>query len=197
MRQTIAILGAAGPMGAALARRLTRAGHRVLLAGRTPARLSALASDLADAIPGADIDILDCSREASWEADIIIPAIPYCAQQEVAARIRDVVTRKTVVSIVNPASPGAGGSSAAEELASLLPHAHVVKAFNTIPAPLMAAETVPGRPTGCYIAGDNADAVGAIAALAADAGFTPVIAGGLSASRGLEQKIIHHQSLTQ
>ena len=81
--------------------------------------------------------MLDCSREASWEADIIIPAVGYGAQTEVAARIKDVVIGKIVVSIANPLNETFDGllteptTSAAEELAKLLPHSKIAKAFNT------------------------------------------------------------------
>jgi hypothetical protein len=190
MKQTIAIIGANGRMGSALSRRLAMAGHRILLAGRSRAGLRRVYNEITRITANADVGLLECQHEASWEADVIIPAVPYNAQAEVAGRIKDVVTGKIVVSIANPLNETydglltQSGISAAEELAALLPYSRIVKAFNTIAASDLEAQSV--KKPDCFVAGDDDDAVATVSALVADAGFLPFLAGKLVASRTLE-----------
>jgi 8-hydroxy-5-deazaflavin:NADPH oxidoreductase len=196
MKQTIAIIGAGGTMGAGLARSLAAAGHRILLAGPTHGKLHDLRSSIMLNRPSAEVEILDCAHEASWEADVIIPAVPYAAQAEVAAKIKDVVTGKIVVSIANPLNQAYDGlsidptTSAAEELAKLLPHSKVVKAFNTVFGADFQTPTIGGKMVDCFVAGDHEDAVATVAQLVKDAGFNPLIAGKLAVSRTLENMMV-------
>jgi predicted dinucleotide-binding enzyme len=148
------------------------------------------------------VDILDCSHEASWEADVIIPAVPHAVQGDVAAKIKDVVTGKIVVSITNPLNATYDGlvtdpmTSGAEELAALLPHSKVVKAFNTVFAADFAAPVLGGKTVDCFVAGDDAQAVATVSQLVMDAGFNPLVAGNLSVSRTLENMMVLLVSLT-
>jgi len=195
-KQTIAIIGAAGNMGSGIARNLAKAGHRILLAGPKRDQLEALLATIAATTPDADVEILDCSHEASWEADVVIPAVPYAAQAEVAARIKDVVTGKIVISITNPLNATYDGlvtgptTSGAEELAVLLPHSKVVKAFNTVVAADFEAPILGGKEVDCFIAGDNGQATATVSQLVQDAGFNPVAAGKLPISRTLENMMV-------
>jgi 8-hydroxy-5-deazaflavin:NADPH oxidoreductase len=196
MKQTIAIIGAGGTMGSGLAFTLAKAGHRVLLAGKTRSKLEDVQKKILASVPKADTDILDCSNEASWEADVIIPAVPYNEQTAIAEKIRNVVTGKIVISLVNPLNATYDGlatpptSSAAEELAALLPNAKVVKAFNTVFGADFYTPIIDGKTADCFVAGDNAQAIETVSSLVADAGFQPITAGGLSVSRTLEQMMV-------
>ena len=196
MKQTIAIIGATGTMGSGITRSLAKAGHHILIAGRDKAKLNALLTNIKDLMSNADIDLLDCSREASWEADIIIPAVSYGIQAEVASRIKDVVTGKIVVSIANPLNGTYDGlvtestTSAAEELQKLLPHSKVVKAFNSVFAADFKTPSIGGKTVDSFVAGDDAQAVAIVATLVRDAGFNALIAGGLSVSRTLESMML-------
>ena len=196
MKKTIAIIGAAGRMGTGLARNFARAGHRILLAGPHQSKLNELLADIKARTPNADVEILDCSHEASWEADLVIPAVPYSAQAEVAAKIKDVVTGKIVISVANPLNEAYDGlvtdaaTSAAEELARILPHSKVVKAFNTVFAAEFDSPSVGGRTVDCFVAGDDEEAVATVSALVKDVGFNPLIAGKLLASRTLESMMV-------
>jgi predicted dinucleotide-binding enzyme len=44
-------------------------------------------------------------REASWEGDIIIPAVPYGDQVHVASKIREVVSGKIVIREIPSQNP--------------------------------------------------------------------------------------------
>jgi 8-hydroxy-5-deazaflavin:NADPH oxidoreductase len=195
-KQTIAIIGAAGQMGSGIARNLAEAGHRILLAGPKRDPLDTLLASIKARTPIADVEILDCSQEASWEADVIIPAVPHAVLGDVAAKIKDVVTGKIVISIANPLNATYDGlvtdptTSGAEELAVLLPHSKVVKAFNTVFAADFASPTLDGRTVDCFIAGDDDQAIATVSQLVMDAGFNPLIAGKLSVSRTLESMMV-------
>jgi NADPH-dependent F420 reductase len=183
-------------MGSGLAFTLAKSGHRVLLAGKTRSKIEGVQKKILASVPNADTDILDCSNEASWEADVIIPAVPYNEQVAIAEKIHNVVTGKIVISIVNPLNATYDGlatpptSSAAEELAALLPNAKVVKAFNTVFGADFYTPIIDGKTVDCFVAGDNAQAIEIVSSLVADAGFQPIIAGGLSVSRTLEQMMV-------
>ncbi|MBD0289324.1 MAG: SDR family NAD(P)-dependent oxidoreductase, partial [Flavisolibacter sp.] len=137
MKQTIAVIGASGNMGSAISKSLAKGPYRLLLCAGNEDKLQALAQEIKGNNPAADVDTLDCTVNASWEADIIILAVPYQAEKEVAEKIREVANQKIVISIANPLNETYDGlvtapdTSAAEELQKLLPNSKVVKASNT------------------------------------------------------------------
>ena len=191
-KQTIAIIGASGSMGAAISRNLSKGNYRLLLCANDQHKVHDLVGDIKKGNPAADVESIDCSAEASWQADIIIAAIPYAAEKEVAEKIRTVANQKIVISIANPLNKNydglvtAAGTSAAEELQQLLPNAKVVKAFNTTFAADFSTPVIDGKQVDAFIAGDDEDAVQTVAELVNTAGFNPSIAGNLTVSRTLE-----------
>lgn len=192
--KTIAIVGATGKMGSAIAKSLAGAnGYRLLLMAGDNEKLAEVKRNIEAIKPAAEVDVITCAKDASWEADIIILATPYGAEGELAEKVREVATGKIVVSISNPLNstfddlivPAA--TSAAEELQRLLPDSHVVKAFNTTFAADFERPVIHGERVDTFIAGNNSDAVEVVSNLVAQAGFNPVIAGDLSVSRTLER----------
>jgi NADPH-dependent F420 reductase len=196
MKKTIAVIGAAGNMGSGIARNLAKAGYRVLVAGNNQIKLNDLIAKIKEGTPQAEVEIINCSKEASWEADVIIPAIPFKEQAAVASKIKDVVTGKIVVSLVNPLNDTYDGlvtgptTSAAEELAKLLPYSKVVKAFNTVFAADFNTPQIAGKTADVFIAGDDEEAAATVAELVKDSGFNPLLAGKLSMSRTLENMMV-------
>jgi NADPH-dependent F420 reductase len=195
-KKTIAIIGASGNMGSGIARNLARGNYRLLLFANQKEKIQKLADEIRKADPSADVDCMGCPFDASWEADIIIPAVPYHTEKEVADLIREVSTQKIVISISNPLNETFNGlttnpdTSAAEELQSLLPHSRIVKAFNTVFAGDFAQPLIDGKKTDSFIAGNDEDAVDTVSKLVEDAGFQPVHAGKLSVSRTLENMTV-------
>lgn len=195
LKKTIVIIGT-GSMGSSIAKNLARAGYRLLLADRDPAKAKETLEAINSIEPHSDVEILDCAREASWEADIIIPAVWYKEQAAVASKIKDVVTGKIVISIANPLNETYEGlvteptTSAAEELAKLLPHSKIIKAFNTTFAADFNQPRIGEITVDCFVAGDEDDAVATVCELVNDAGFNPLIAGKLLASRVLESMMV-------
>lgn len=191
-KQTIAIIGATGNMGSAIAKSLAKGNYRLLLFGKDAIQLSKLQKEIKQAQSTADAETIDCSYTAGWEADIIISALPYSAEKEVADKIREVANQKIVISIANPLNETYDGlvtgqdTSAAEQLQKLLPYSKVVKAFNTTFAANFAQPVIDGKQLDAFIAGDDTEALDTVSELVKTAGFNPIIAGDLSVSRTLE-----------
>jgi len=196
VKKTIAIIGSTGNMGSGITHNLAKAGYRILIAGNDESKLNNQIAKIKADIPNADVEVIDCSREASWEADIIIPAVPYESQTAIANKIKDVVTGKIVISIANPLNAAYDGlvtdptTSAAEELAKLLPNSKVIKAFNTVFAADFNAPQIDGKTPDAFIAGDDDEAVATVSELVKDAGFNPLVAGKLAMSRTLENMMV-------
>lgn len=177
---TIAIIGT-GNIGAGLARVLAAADKDIVVAdskGGTEA-----AAKLG--VRGASV------AEAVKAADTVILATPYDAAASIAAEAD--FTGKIVVDVSNPVTADFSAlqvghtTSAAEEIAKLLPDATVVKAFNTVFAQHYAGDlTVGGTKIQTFVASDDEAARKAVVALAADAGFDVREAGPLSNARYLE-----------
>ena len=191
-KQTIAIIGATGNMGSAIARSLLKGNYRLLLIGKDKSKTDALLQQIKQEDASADVEDVACSVEASWEADIIVSAVPYEAEKEMAEKIREMANQKIVISIANPLNSSYNGmvtapdSSAAEELQKLLPHSKVIKAFNTTFAADFSSPVIDGKIVDAFIAGNDEDALANVSELVSTAGFNPIVAGDLSVSRTLE-----------
>ena len=164
----IAIIGT-GNVGSALGASLSKAGHNVTFAGRV--------ANKADAIR---------------DAEVIILAVPYGAVAQVSAEIAPFVDSKVVIDTTNPLKSDLsglatdGGPSAAELIATALPGAHVVKAFNTVFAGIQADPGSSSEPVDALFATDNEEARATVTQLAESIGFRPVYVGPLAAARELE-----------
>lgn len=195
-KKTIAIIGASGKMGSAIAKNLANGNYRLLLFANQKNKIHALANEIKKANPSADVDCVGCPFDASWEADIIIPAVKYETEHEVAEKIKEVATQKIVISISNPLNSTFDGlltgseTSAAEELQKQLPDSKVVKAFNTVFAGDFSQPVIDGKQTDCFIAGDDEEAVQTVTEVVSAAGFNPIVAGNLSMSRTLENMTV-------
>jgi NADPH-dependent F420 reductase len=191
-RKTIAIIGASGKMGSAISKSLSKGNYRLLLIANQHQKVEQLINEIKSNNPLADVDSMGCSFDASWEADIIIPAVQYQVEKEVAEKIKQVATQKIVVSISNPLHENYSGlatarqESAAEELQNYLPDSKVIKAFNTVFSGDFSQPVIDGKQVDVFIAGDDEEALKTVSELVADAGFNPVVTGGLSVSRTLE-----------
>lgn len=192
-KQTIAIIGASGKMGSAIAKSISKGNYRLLLCGGNATKLQATYNNTMAANAKADLEIMLCSEQAFWEADIVIIAVPYKAEAKVAKQIKQLANQKIVISISNLLNDTLDGlitasdTSAAEELQKLLPNSKVIKAFNNIFAADFESPVIDGTQIDAFIAGNDEDALQIVSEVVATAGFNPVIARNLFASRTLEQ----------
>jgi 8-hydroxy-5-deazaflavin:NADPH oxidoreductase len=191
-KQTIAIIGATGNIGSAISKSLAKGNYRLLLKANKKEDLDKLAEEIKKSNPSADVEAIACPTEASWEADIIILAVPFGAEKEIAGKIREVANQKIVISIANPLNETYNGlatapdTSAAEELQKLLPNSKVIKAFNTTFAADFSTPVIDGKQVDAFIAGNDEEALQTVSELVTTAGFNPIVAGDLSVSRTLE-----------
>src|SRR6186997_1083878 len=182
-KQTIAIIGATGNMGSAISKNLSKGNYRLLLRANDRQKLEELVNEIKTANSSADIEGINCPVDASWEADIIIAAVPYEAEKDVAEKIRDVANQKIVISIANPLNETynglvtAPGTSAAEELQKLLPNSKVLKAFNTTFAANFSTPVLNSKQADAFVAGNDKEALQTVSELVSTAGFNPIVAG--------------------
>ena len=191
-KKTIAIIGASGNMGSAIAKSLAKSSYRILLFGKEEEKLKSIYKEIKAKNKSVDAEVIGCAEDASWEADIIIAAVPFAAEQELAEKIKQVATGKIVISISNPLNETYtglvtdGNTSAAEELQKLLPHSKVIKAFNTTFAGDFNQPVIDGKTIDAFIAGNDEEALNTVSDVVKSAGFNPVKAGALAISRTLE-----------
>ena len=191
-KQTIAVIGATGNMGSNIAKNLSTGNNRVLLFANDLDKVNAVVSEIKSNNASAEVEAFECPTTAAWEADVIILAVPYPAEKELAEKIKEVANTKIVISIANPLNETYNGlvtapdTSAAEELQNLLPNSKVIKAFNTTFAADFSTPVIDGKQVDAFIAGNDEQALQTVSELVTTAGFNPIVAGDLSVSRTLE-----------
>jgi hypothetical protein len=181
----ITIIGG-GNMARAIGTRAVAAGRAVQVLDRTPENAAKLAAELGGGTTSGGLNEVPAG-------DLVVLALYFGPAKEVATHYGDTLSGKTVIEISNPVNAETfdslqvpAGSSAAEEIAALLPGAFVVKAFNTTFAGPLTAGTAGGLPLDVFIASDSARARSEVAAFAAAAGLRPLQVGGLHHARELE-----------
>ncbi|QWQ14763.1 NADPH-dependent F420 reductase [Ralstonia pseudosolanacearum] len=180
----IAVIGT-GNIGTAYARALADAKFEIVIGHREPSKAAALAQEISPNVEGGGISA------AFKLADMVLLALPYPAIAEVLADAGD-LTGKVLIDVSNPLSADFQNlvvgltTSAAEQIQTAAPSAHVVKAFNTIFAGLVPAQAREGKQLQVFVAGDDAAATAQVRELARALGFVPVNAGPLRNSRFLE-----------
>jgi predicted dinucleotide-binding enzyme len=180
------LLIGAGNMGSAFARRFAQAGHSVQIAARTIDKAQAVASSL----PG--VTAVELPRSAS-NADVVLVATPY-GQAIAALAEAGPLEGKVLIDITNPLTADYMGltighsTSAAEEIAKAFPGAEVVKAFNTLFAPVIGeGGTFAGdQKAPAFVASDSDRAKATATSLAESIGFNAIDAGPLRNARYLE-----------
>lgn len=176
-----AIIGS-GKIGTALAGKFARSGIQVAIANtRGPSSVAPLAKRLGSAVVPATLT-------EALQADWIFLAVPFGSLQSVANATSN-WNGKIVVDAMNAFGiPLAilGESPSSALVARALPGAKVVKAFNHLPAAILAGDP-PEKDTRrvIFVSSDDPNASAAVAALAEQLGFAPIELGSISASAAL------------
>jgi len=178
-----------GRMGGAVGLRFAEAGHEVLFSSRHP-------EDLADLVARAGSTArAGLPAEAAEFGEVVFIAVPYGALPDVgrdhAARMRG----KIVIDCGNPRadrdgpmadeaiSKGTGVASA-----EYLPGVRLVRAFNTLSFRMVERDAHrDGALIGVPIAADDPEALEVTVGLVRDAGFDPVVVGGLERARTFDR----------
>ncbi len=120
-KQTISIIGATHPVARQIALGICTNNYRLLLFDEDTEAAIDLALQIKAAHHQADTEAVSCQHIASWEADIIIFAIPPTVMVYAAEKIRAVAVQKTVLIISNQKESEPGQS-----MEQLLPHSKIV-----------------------------------------------------------------------
>lgn len=183
----IALIGH-GHVGGALATRLSKLGHEVIIAARDPG-----AESVAALIAQAPTLTAAPIAEAVSAAELVFLATPFKANAEVLPPLAEALAGKVLVDCTNPVGPGLShglnsqGSGSAS-VQALVPKARVVKAFSIYGYENFEDSSFPAyqvKPVMMFC-GDEAEAKAQLAGLVAELGFEPLDVGGLVQALHLE-----------
>lgn len=183
---TYAIIGS-GAIGGALARRFAAKGVEVLIANsRGPDSLAPLADALGSGITPA-------SLENALAADVVILAVPFTAVAATVAGVADwqgriIVDATNAIDFSNFTPADLGGRLSSDLVAEAVPGARVVKAFNTLPAAVLAAEpeVADGRRV-VFVSSNDPAAAADVEALVGRLGFAAIGLGRIDEGGRLQQ----------
>jgi hypothetical protein len=185
----IGVIGA-GRMGSILAKAWSSAGYDVMLSARDVAHVKELvANDRLGATVQAGTPL-----EAAAFGDAIVISVPYAALPQVGRDCAAQLKGKVVLDTCNPEKAIDGdmtkdalekGTGAVDP--SYLPGTRLVRAFNTVPyyyIPSQAHRS--GALVAIPLAADDQGALDVAKKLVSDAGFEPVVVGGLSSAKSFD-----------
>ncbi len=180
----IGIIGT-GKIGSALAKHWAKAGHEIVIASRHPEELKDLAKSLGPKVRTGT------PQEAAKFGDVVLVSIPYGAMPQLGRDLKSELKGKIVLDTGNP-YPNRDGPMADEarkrgsgvSSAEFLPGTRLVRAFNAIKFTDLTNEANhAGEKYGIPLAGDDAEALRVAQRLVRDAGFDPVVVGGLARAK--------------
>jgi len=186
MREKIAVIGGTGQLGSALAWRLARAGHDVVIGSRSAESASAKAQELGHGLTGMN------NSDAAAAGGIVLVTVPFSAQESTLAEIRPHVAGKIVVETTVPLVPPkvmrvqmpAEGSAAMRARTILGDEVTLVSAFHNVAAHKLAQDIKVDCDV--LVFGEEKAARSRVAALADGIGLRGIHAGSLANSAAAE-----------
>ena len=183
----IGIIGS-GNIGGAIGTLWARAGHEILFSSRNPDGLKGL---VAEAGPKTRAGL---PQAAAAFGPVVFLALPYSAIPQIGKDFGAILKGKVVIDCSNPVVSRDGPMAEAARqkgsgvaTAEYIPGARVVRAFGTINFKVALDNAHrPGDKIAIPIAGDDAEAVRIASGLVVDAGFDPVVVGGLDRSKNFD-----------
>jgi predicted dinucleotide-binding enzyme len=183
----IGVIGS-GRVGGTVGELWVKAGHEVMFSSLDLEHDKTLAARLgAGARAGT-------SKEAAAFGEVLFIAVPYAALPQVGRDLGGTLKGKIVLDACNPI-PGRDGDMAIEARAKgtgiaspqFLPGARLVRAFNCVGYTSMKSEAYrAGERLGIPLAADDPAALQAAVRLVEDAGFEPVVVGGLARAKDFD-----------
>ncbi|CAF4492712.1 unnamed protein product, partial [Didymodactylos carnosus] len=172
-------------MGRALVKRLIFSGYQVLIGSRQPDDRRKL---LNDDVYLNDVEVTSIDQ-CIERNQIIFVALHMESYQSILVVNTDKFQGKILVDVSNQTKLQQINLSNAEYLSSIVPHAYVIKAFNTV-STFVLENDVAGGSRRVFIAGDNQFARETVSSIARDMGFEPVNIGALRAARKIELYVL-------
>jgi 8-hydroxy-5-deazaflavin:NADPH oxidoreductase len=182
----IGIIGS-GKIGSLLGRLWVQAGHEVRFSSRHPEKLAAFARELGERASTGS------SEDAARFGEVLLVSVPYAALPSLGQQLGDAIAGRIVLESGNPYPQRDGdvahkvidsGQGTGVWSARFLPGARVVRAFNTVwDKTLAQGAHRKGDRIGIPLASDDRDALDVTARLVKDAGFDPVVVGGLDTAK--------------
>jgi len=178
----------AGRIGGTLAKLWTQAGYQVKLSARDLGPVKELAAQL-----GPNASVGTPAEAAAW-GDVVVVTVPYGALPQVGHDYAAQLKGKVVLDTCNP-NPKRDGDMTKDALEKgtgvmdpiYLPGTRLVRAFNAISFTALASEAHrAGEPVGIELAADDARALAIAKQLVTDAGFEPVVVGGLATAKSFD-----------
>jgi hypothetical protein len=150
-----------------------------------------------------DIQFIGRDNDSADLGEVVVLAVPYGELKDIVSRYKEDLSGKIVVDITNPiimetfdGFEVAADSSAAQELAQLLPNSKVVKGFNTnFAATLATKEVGENQQTTVLLASDSDDAKATLMQYIKDGGLDVLDVGSLKRARELEAMAFLQMSL--
>lgn len=179
----VALIGA-GRMGQAVARLALAAGHEVVLANsRDPDSLNELTATLGSGASAATV------ADAVAGADLVVLGTPWGKTKEAVSAVADWHGKIVIDGTNNRAGPeifDIGGIPSSTLVASYMPGARVVKAFNHNAIHIWSeALAKRSQANALYVSGDDAEAKKVVSGFIADLGGEAIDAGDLATGGSL------------
>lgn len=180
----IGIIGT-GRIGGALADHWAKAGHELLISSRHPEQLKPLAARLGPRVRAGT------PAEAAAFGEVLLISVPYGALPQVGRDYAAAMRGKVVLETGNPFPARDGDMAEAAQAkgtgvasAEYLPGVRLVRAFTSVPHSAVQGQAHrQGELIGVPLAADDPVALKVAERLVRDAGFEPVVVGGLARAK--------------
>lgn len=173
-----------GPVGQALARAFARKEINISVASRRPAEA------LVPQARAIGPTVIPKPLDDALKADIVILAVPFWQHREVAKAVAS-WQGKIVIDVTNAfgvALEELDGLPSSVVISRALPGARLVKAFNHLPAGILAQDpNVKGGRRVIFLSSDDESATASVGALVEQLGFAPIGLGKLAEGGSLVQ----------
>jgi hypothetical protein len=189
-KRPIGIIGA-GNIGGTIGALWVKAGHPVMFSSRDPDELKDMVAQLGPLAHAGTV------AQAIAFGDTLFIAVPYAALPQIGKDYRDALKGKIMLDACN-AVPTRDGEAITKEADTngtgvtsqkYLAGTRLVRAFNTLGWNTFKTQAHrPDPKLAIPIAGDDAGAVRVAEQLVRDAGFEPVLVGGLDAAKKFQQR---------